>query len=334
MSFNKYLKKNGSFIVAEIGNNHEGNYNTALRLIDKASEAKVDAVKFQSFNVNSFYSSDIELSRVEKLKKFSLNYQQFKNLSLYAKKRGLIFFSTPLDISYVKILNRIQPIFKVASGDNDYYELIFEILKCSKPTIISCGLMNFKEIRNLYLKIKKKINKNKIAFMHCVSSYPAKDENLNLDAIYEMKKILPGCLIGYSDHSIGIDACIYASSIGAKIIEKHFTLSHNFSDFRDHKLSATPKEMTELVNKIRKVKIIKGSRYIKPSNDEKKNLTSLRRSIALKKNVSKNSKIRKDDLIMLRPGTGLDYRYLKKIIGKSAKVELKKNQLIKKNFFK
>ena len=119
------------------------------------------------------------------------------------KKKKLIFFSTPFNISYIKKLNTIQPLFKISSGDNDFLDLIFEALSYSKPTIISCGLLNLNEIKILYNQIKKKITNNNIAFMHCVSSYPAKAEQLNIDAILEMKKILPKCVIGYSDHSIG-----------------------------------------------------------------------------------------------------------------------------------
>ena len=186
------------------------------------------------------------------------------------------------------------------------------------------------KLKYCIIKLKKKITNNNIAFMHCVSSYPAKAEQLNIDAILEMKKILPKCVIGYSDHSIGNEACIYAASIGAKIVEKHFTLSHDYSDFRDHKLSATPGEMAELVNKIRNIYTIKGSRYFKVTKEEIKNKVQLRRSIAVNRNISKGSKIKKKDLIMLRPGTGLNYKFFKKVIGRSAKVNLKKNQLIKK----
>ena len=170
--------------------------------------------------------------------------------------------------------------------------------------------------------------------MHCISSYPAKDDQLDLDKILEMKKILPNCLIGYSDHSIGIDACIYAASIGAKIIEKHFTLSHNFSDFRDHKLSATPEEMRDLVKKIRKIEIIRGSRYKKITKKEKNNSIALRRSIAACNNIKKGSFIKREDLIMLRPGTGLAHTNYDFVIGKIAKIDIKKNQLIKKGLIK
>ena len=155
MSFKKLIKKN-TFIVAEIGNNHEGNFKTAIKLIDKASEAKVDAVKFQSYDTQSYLSAEIDKARIKKLDKFSLDFNQFKELSLYAKKK-LIFFSTPFNISYIKKLNTIQPLFKISSGDNDFLDLIFEALSYSKPTIISCGLLNLNEIKILYNQIKKKL---------------------------------------------------------------------------------------------------------------------------------------------------------------------------------
>ena len=149
MKFSKFFGTNKTFIIAEIGNNHEGSYQTAKKLIDKAAETKVDAVKFQTFVTEKFISTSVDFKRKKKLSKFQLEKKHFIQLSKYAKKKGLIFFSTPLDIESSKFLNKIQPIFKIASGDNNYLSLIKQVLKFNKPTIISTGMMNYEEIKNL-----------------------------------------------------------------------------------------------------------------------------------------------------------------------------------------
>ena len=332
MKSNKFFGKNNIFIVAEIGNNHEGNFKNAKKLIDKASEAKVDAVKFQSYLIDGYLSTSIDEKRLKILKKFQLSAIEFKKLSIYAKKKGLIFFSTPLDLKSCDYLNKIQPIFKIASGDNNYETLIKKIIKFKKPTIISTGMLNYLEVVNMYKFIKKLKIKSKLGILHCVSNYPAKVEELNLSSIRFLKKKFPDCYIGYSDHSIGIEACEVAASMGAKIIEKHFTLSHNFSKFRDHKLSANPSEMKLLVKKIRNIEIMSGNYNKNITRSEKKNKRSIRRSIAANRKLKIGHTIKESDLIMLRPGIGYDFSDRHIIIRKKIKKVIKKNEIIKKNY--
>jgi len=149
------------FIVAEIGNNHEGNFNLAKKMISKAAAAGVDAVKFQTFIPEQFVSQKDQI-RFNKLKSFQLNQKQFIELSEFAKKMGLIFFSTPLDLKSAKFLNKIQPIFKIASGDNNFYPLIDKIAGFGKPIIISTGIADYKILKNTYNRIIKswKLKKN------------------------------------------------------------------------------------------------------------------------------------------------------------------------------
>ena len=151
---NKNFSKK-TFIVAEIGNNHEGCFKTAKKLIRKATECGVDAVKFQTFNVDNFISSD-EKKRIETLRKFQFSYDKFKALSLFSKKLGIIFFSTPFDLESARFLNKIQPIFKIASADNNFFELLDQIIKFNKPIIISTGLADLKLLKKIEVKIKKK----------------------------------------------------------------------------------------------------------------------------------------------------------------------------------
>ena len=330
MKFSKFFGTNKTFIIAEIGNNHEGSYQTAKKLIDKAAETKVDAVKFQTFVTEKFISTSVDFKRKKKLSKFQLEKKHFIQLSKYAKKKGLIFFSTPLDIESSKFLNKIQPIFKIASGDNNYLSLIKQVLKFNKPTIISTGMMNYDEIKKLNLLIKKENFTSKLGLMHCVSNYPATFKELNLNSINFLQKKFPNIFIGYSDHSNGIEACINAAVLGARIIEKHFTLNHNFSSFRDHKLSADPFEMKELVRKIRNFEIMRGFYGKNLSSSERKNLKSLRRSIATNRKLLPGDIIKDRDLIMLRPGSGLKENQKKLILGRGVRKAIERYEIIKR----
>ena len=165
--------KNKIFIVAEVGNNHEGNISNAYKLIEKAKDSGVDAVKFQTYNVKKYYSTSSDIKRIKKLEKFQLSHQSLIKLSKYAKKLGLIFFSTPFDLDSAIFLNKLQNIFKISSGDNDFYNLIEKVLTFKKPIIISTGMLSYKEIKKLYNFINNNKFKNQICFLHCVSSYPA-----------------------------------------------------------------------------------------------------------------------------------------------------------------
>tara|TARA_B100000497_G_C7672495_1_gene405938 strand:+ start:66 stop:1067 length:1002 start_codon:yes stop_codon:yes gene_type:complete len=308
--------KNKVFIVAEIGNNHEGKLSNAFKLIDKAKEAGVDAVKFQTYEVKKYYSSNTDKKRIKRLKQFQLSYNSIIKLSNYAKKLGLVFFSTPFDERSAVFLNQIQNIFKISSGDNDFYNLIEKVLSFKKPIIISTGMMDFKEVKKLYQFIKKKNFKSQICFLHCVSSYPVPITELNLNAIRFLKEKFPKCIIGYSDHSDSIESCILSAHLGAYIIEKHFTLDKDFSDFRDHKLSADPVEMKRLVDTIRNLDRILGKKQKKIQKSEKSGLIASRRSIAPNKKLEKNTIVKSSDIIYVRPRTQLSIFDEKKIIGK------------------
>jgi sialic acid synthase SpsE len=321
MNLNK-LKK--TFIIAEIGNNHEGSFDVACKLIKEAKKTGVDAVKFQTFETKKYISQQ-EVKRFNRLKSFELTKEEFYKLSLLSKNNNLKFISTPLDINSAIFLNNIVDCFKISSGDNNYYQLIEQVLKFKKNTIISTGLLNYKSIINLYKFIKRsKFHNSKIAFLHCVSSYPVKDQEANLLSISFLKKKLP-IAIGYSDHTLGINAAIAASVLGAKIIEKHFTLDNNFSRFRDHQLSLNPDNMKHLVVSIRSIESMMGKKQKIVQPSEKKNIFSMRRSLYLSKNIDQNSKININDISIVRPFAHLEPMDLNKVVGKGAKFDLDMN---------
>ena len=326
------------FIIAEIGNNHEGNFELAKKMINEAAAAGVDAVKFQTFLPEHFVSFK-EQSRLNRLRSFQLSYKQFRELSKVAKKKGLIFFSTPLDIESAKFLNSIQPIFKISSGDNNFYPLIDTVAKFGKPIIISTGVADIEAIQKVYHKIlkvwsrKKKSHRN-LALLHCVSSYPVPNEQANLASILFLKKMFTDVVIGYSDHTIGINAAVLSVIAGARIVEKHFTLDKNYSDFRDHKLSADPQEMRLMVNKIREVEKIFGKEEKKPQQCEKGMNILARRSIAAVCNLKVGTKLSSSDLTWVRPGKGFSPGEEKKIIGKKIIRDLRMGEILKKSHFK
>jgi sialic acid synthase SpsE len=315
-SKNNFFKKNNHFVVAEVGNNHEGSFANAKKLIEEAAKTGVDAVKFQAYNVDKFISKNVDKERYNRLKGFQLSKDQFAKLRIIAKKNGLIFFATPFDLDYCDFLNKIQPIFKVSSGDNNHFSMIDRILSFNKPLIISTGLLNILQIEKLYNYIKKKKYSNELVLMHCVSSYPTSYKDVNLSAIQYMIKKFKNCLIGYSDHTIGIECCVYASCLGAKVIEKHFTLDKNFSDFRDHQISADPQEMISLVKKIRSIKTILGNEKKFVTKNELLNIRNLRRSICASRDLKKGKILNSSDFEYLRPQLGMSADKYHQLIGK------------------
>jgi len=315
------------FFIAEIGNNKEGSYRNAIKLIDQAKKSGADAVKFQTFDTNYFINR-LEKKRFNKLRSFELAKKDFKKLSIYSKKKGLKFISTPFDFGSAKFLSKIVHAFKISSGDNNFYELIKLCASFKKPLIISTGMLNLMEIKNI-LKILNKIKfpDKKLALLHCVSDYPVKDEEANLLSIKYLKDKLP-VTIGYSDHIMGSESCLIAASLGAQIIEKHFTLDNNYSDFRDHKISLNPKDMRQMISSTRRVEDMIGKYDKKISSNEKKNYPLMRRSIYFDKRLKKGTILKRQDLKIVRPYKTLKPNDLFKVLGKKLKKDTQESELV------
>ena len=328
----KKLKK--TFIIAEIGNNHEGNFKLAKKLIHLAYKAKVDAVKFQTFNTEEFINKN-EKKRFEKLKKFELTKKQFVELKNFAHSKKLKFISTPLDIKSADFLIQNSDIIKIASSDNNFFPMIDKIISSKKNIIISTGLINLKEIfflRNrIYKLIGKKLAHERISFLHCVTSYPVKDKFANLNSVkYLIDKL--NFVIGYSDHTLGLEAVAIATSMGAKIIEKHFTIDKNFSDHRDHFLSSDFKEMSEMVKKIRKIELLKGSYQKTIQKCEKTFLNSIRRAPYASKQINKGELLTLENTKFLRSRNSKNFFNIENIVGKKFIKSINKDKkILKKN---
>ena len=332
---NKNIDKN-AFIIAEIGNNHEGDFSLACDMISLASKSGADAVKFQTIVPEKLVCID-DKKRIETLKRFQFSYSQYEKLYEYAKLKKVIFLSTPFDLESADFLNKIVPAFKIASCDNSFFPLLKKIAEFGKPILLSTGASEETEIDKSVDFIKdiwKKSNiKSDLVLMHCVSRYPTPPESANLLSI-EYLKSRYNLNIGYSDHTLGIDACIAAVVLGARIIEKHFTIDKNYSDFQDHQLSADPKELSLLVEKIRNVELLLGKSEKVISKEEKEIKPLIRRSIAANKDLQKGHEIKENDLIWVRPGTGIPVGDESLIIGKIVNKNISKSQLIRKEDLK
>lgn len=318
---------NRVFIIAEIGNNHEGDYSRAKHMINCAAETGVDAVKFQTF-VAEEYVSSTDKERLKRLKSFQLSKKQYADLAIQATSLGLIFFSTPFDIESAYFLNSIQPLFKISSGDNNFMPLIETIAKFDKPTIISTGLADLNFLDTLYRWWSLNADKSKLAFLHCVASYPVPPEQANLAAISTLQSHFPEITVGYSDHTVGIDSSVYAVAAGAKIIEKHFTMDKNFSSFRDHQLSADPQDMKLMVEKIRQLELLLGSGEKEPQPCEKEASLVLRRSIAAGRFLPAGTTLRLEDLSWVRPGGGFTPGDENSVVGKMLNCTVERGEII------
>ena len=295
------------FVVAEIGNNHEGNVSVARELIAAAAQAGVDAVKFQTYRTDRYVSS-CDAARSARLKSFELSFDEFQSLADCASSHGVEFLSTPFDLESATFLNSIVSGFKISSSDNTFWPLLACVAGFGKPIILSTGLAGEPELRDAIRVIgdafPRACGTGDLALLHCVAQYPVAQDGVNLNRIGSLKDLF-GYTVGYSDHTLGVSAAPLAVACGAKIVEKHFTLDKNQSDFRDHQLSADPSEMAALVQEIRRVEVLLGNGSIQPSDTERESLGALRRSIVAARPIKAGTELRLADIKWVRPGGGI-----------------------------
>jgi len=239
------------FLIAEVGINHNGKFDQAIKLVDIAKKSGADAIKFQTYKTEKRVKKNNNVYNI--LKKCELSFNEFYKIKKYCDKKKIIFFSTPFDIESVDFLEKINvSLYKIASFDISNYNLIKKIISTKKPTIISTGMASLSEIKKTYSLFKKK--NISIALLHCISSYPNKDESSYLSNILYLKKNF-NCTIGLSDHTNGIKTCVYGSLLGAKIFEKHFMISKN-SKCVDNPVSIYPTLFKKLKNELNNIPLI------------------------------------------------------------------------------
>ena len=322
------------FIIAEAGVNHNGDTKLAMQLIDAAKDAGADAVKFQTFKTENLLSKNIVVpkhveskeSLFDTIRGLELSEEAHYMLSEYCKQKGIVFMSTPMDNNSVDLLEDIGvPVFKVASCDLDNLPLLKYISKTEKPIILSTGMGSISEVGEAIEVIKSNGNAD-IILLHCVSAYPPKVEDVNLRAMETLRNAFK-LTVGYSDHTIGINIPLAAVALGAKVIEKHFTLDKNMEG-PDHAVSADPDDLERLVSGIREIEESFGTGVKVPSKDEIEMRRSFRKSIVAIADIKKGATIMPEMLSVKRPGTGISPKYFDFVAGRKAERDLSKDDLI------
>ena len=326
-----------TFIVAEIGVNHNGSVKMAKKLIDAAKEVGADAAKFQAFKTDRIVTkyaekaayqketTDPKKSQYNMLKRLELSDAEIKELYGYSRKRNIMFLSSAFDEESVDLLDRLNvPAFKVASGEVTDLPLLRHMARKKRPVILSTGLSTLEEIAEA-LEIFKAEDIEDIVLLHCITSYPAKAEEANLRVMDVLKKF--GFPVGFSDHTLGIAVPLAAVAMGAVLIEKHFTLDRKLPG-PDHRSSLEPNEFEQMVEGIRNVELALGTGTKKLTAEEENIRSAARRSIVAKVKIQKGTVIRENMLDFKRPGTGLEPKNLHKIVGKRASKDIEADEMI------
>jgi len=322
------------FFIAEIGVNHNGSIELAKRMIDAAKQSGADAVKFQTFTAKTLVSPGTpkvryqerttlgEESHYEMIQKLELKRKDHFLLKSYCEDLGVQFLSTPYDIDSAKFLHEELdvPMFKTASADIVDLPLHEYIASTGKHSIVSVGMATLGEIEDV-INVYKKLGRQDVTLLHCVSNYPCDDQSLNLNVLKTLKSAfqLP---VGFSDHSVGHVAAVLSAAFGVRIIEKHFTLDKTLPG-PDHSASSTPQEFAELKIAVTRAMNMLGSSVKQCQEEEMQMAMVSRKSITLKCDLRTGEKIERHHLVMRRPGTGLMAKDVDRICGLRARVDLR-----------
>jgi len=325
------------FIVAEAGVNHNGKLNLAKKLVDAAKKAGADAVKFQVFRAENVVTKKAEKaeyqkkstgtgSQYEMLRRLELTQGEFRELAAHARRKNIIFLASAFDAESVDFLNELKvPAFKIPSGEITNFPLLGHIARKRKPIMLSTGMSTLKEVAGA-VSVLVHNGAREIILLHCVSDYPARVEDINLRAMDTLKRKfkLP---VGLSDHTLGITVPMAAVVLGASVIEKHFTLDQKMPG-PDHRASLEPSELRRMVTCIREAEKALGNGIKRPTRGEEAIKKAVRRHIVAKVDIPKGKVIRLEMLGLKRAGAGLGSEYIEKIIGKRAKRNIMKDDLI------
>jgi N-acetylneuraminate synthase len=313
----------------------------AKKLIDAAIDAGVDYVKFQTFSAHLLVSKSAqkaeyqkangqkEESQLEMLKKLELSWDDHLELIQYCKSNDIQFFSTAFDLVSLDLLNELGfKLFKIPSGEITNLPYLKKVAELADEVILSTGMCTLEEIEEaMQVLIKGGVLLENICVLHCNTEYPTPKKDVNLLAMNEIGRKFQ-VRIGYSDHTLGIEIPIAAVALGAKVIEKHFTLDRNMEG-PDHQASLEPAELKAMVSAIRNIELALGTGVKKPSESEIKNMAIARKSIHLKRNMQKGDLIKEEDLDMLRPGNGISPMRMEEFVGKICSHDLNAGQLLK-----
>lgn len=324
------------YIIAEIGVNHNGNLELALKSINAAKEAGADAVKFQTFKTDKLTTRKAEMASYQKintqktesqydmLSRLELTESDFKEIKDHCDKLGIGFLSTPFDEESASFLKKIGiGGFKIGSGDLTNLPFLRKIDMYGLPVLLSTGMSTLEEV----IEAAKCFINSPITILHCTSNYPADSEDINLLALNTIKDTI-GVPIGYSDHSLGYDVAICAVAMGAKVIEKHFTLDKKLPG-PDHKASLNPVEFCEFTYRIRNAETFLGDGIKRPMPSEKNTRQVARKSVVMVEDIKAGNMITEKDIAIKRPGTGISPKYYYEVIGKKVIRNLYKDDVLK-----
>lgn len=331
-------KQSKTFIIAEAGVNHNGDMMLAKEMIDAASESGADAVKFQTFKTEKLILKNIEKAPYQKvttdssesqydmLKRLEVTKEQTKELMDYCRKRGIIFLSTPFEKTSLDELDELDvPAFKIAATDLTNIQFLRQVAKKGRPMILSAGMCYLEEVEQA-LNAVYPMNKNLI-LLQCTANYPIRDEEANINVIRTFQETFD-VLTGYSDHSQGVGASPYAVAVGAKVIEKHFTLNKTMEG-PDHKASVSPDELKQLVSDIRRVEKYLGSGVKIPSCSEQVTRKSLQKCLVATKLIKEGETFDDNNIVAKRTnGAGISALYYDNVIGQTAKKEYSADDII------
>ena len=314
------------FTIAEAGANHEGSIEKAFKLIDAAKQSGSDSIKFQTYKASElttstapkYWNDDIKNeTQFDVFKKLdAFQNDDWKQVFEYSEKKDIICFSTPFDEKSAELLYSLNtPAFKSASADITHIPLVNYVASKDLPIFLSTGMASHDEIKEAIDEIHNCGN-HKIILLHCMTSYPTKIEDANLQMIKTLKKDFSECIIGYSDHTLGPMIPALSVCYGSKVIEKHFTFDKNLKTSPDHGLSLNEEGFRQMIENIRTAEFSQGQSLRLDFDNEKESVKYARRSIVSTKKIPRNTILSSDMLAIKRPGTGISPKFLKKILGK------------------
>lgn len=325
-------------IIAEAGVNYNGKLDLAYEMVDKAKEAGADIVKFQTGvpeKVMSRYAEKAEYqkkttgsgeSQLDMVRKLMLKFEDFAPLKKYCEDKGIVFLSTPFDLSSIDFLNELGcEMWKIPSGEVTNLPYLMRVAKTGKKIIMSTGMCTLDEVGDAVNALKKH-GAEEITLLHCTTEYPAPIKDVNLRAMLTLKETF-NCQVGYSDHTPGIEIPIAAVAMGAKVIEKHFTLDRNMEG-PDHKASLEPDELNAMVRAIRNVELAIGTGIKEPSGSEKKNMSIARKSIIALRDIKKGELFTEENITTKRPGSGISPMHWFDVLGTPAVRDFGEDELI------
>jgi len=329
-----------TIIIAEAGVNHNGSIVAARQLVDAAVEAGVDYVKFQTFKAEQLVSrnaekadyqlahTDASETQLQMLKKLELNEEDHLELIEYSRQKGIRFLSTAFDLDSIDLLKKLGiTIGKIPSGEITNLPYLRKMAATFPEIIFSTGMAGMDEIgQTLQVLLDNGAVKEQITILHCNTEYPTPMKDVNLSAMNNIQKEF-GVSVGYSDHTLGIEVPIAAVALGAKVIEKHFTLDKTWEG-PDHKASLEPAELKAMVTGIRNIELALGSEIKQTSPSEQKNKAIARKSIVAKRHIHSGELFTESNLTVKRPGTGISPMRWDEVIGKKANNDFEPDQLI------